>query len=723
MSSVPSVLWLIPALPLAASVLITLLGPQLLRGQSHWPCLLAIFGSFIVAALVLSAVNTATHEHESAKEALKEWQEKAAGGKPEGERPVVPEPAVTHTYFTWFSVGDPPLKDYSPTRVPYVNVGFTLRADPLSAIMAAMITFVGFLIAVFAVGYMHGEGGYPRFFAEIALFIFSMTTLVLADNFLVLYLGWEGVGVCSYLLIGFWFARPAAAAAARKAFLVTRIGDIGLMLGILLLWWQSNYRIDYDTVFQRMDQGWLPLACLLLFCGAAGKSAQFPLHVWLPDAMEGPTPVSALIHAATMVTAGVYLVARCTPLFMASQEAQFMVAGIGGFTAIFAALIALTQNDLKRVLAYSTLSQLGYMFLALGCGIRGTSSLVTFAVFAAMFHLFTHAFFKALLFLSAGSVMHSMGGVIDMRRFSGLRHKLPITHWTFLCGALALAGFPLLSGFWSKDEILAVAYHASEKSEFYGPIYLVLFVFGVVTAALTAFYTFRAYFRTFWGPLVVPPEAGSHGHGPDDAHAHGHGDPGHAPHGHEPTTAPAGHEERQGQAHESPPVMTIPLMILAVFALGVGYVLGPLTHWFEEFIAATPRFPTIADLPAEMWLMGLSSALAVGGIAVAWLMYVRVPGLPGKLAKGAQGLYQLSLNKFHVDELYDTFILKPLKVVTWFARIIDQYVIDNLVDLVGRFASLLGSLFQPVQNGLVQFYALAMVLGLTVFLLALVRSL
>jgi NADH-quinone oxidoreductase subunit L len=269
-----------------------------------------------------------------------------------------------------------------------------------------------------------------------------------------LYAGWEGVGLCSYLLIGFWFTRPAAAAAARKAFLVTRLGDVGMLLGIFLLWWGSDYRLDYDGVFNNVSGVVVPTACLLLFCGAVGKSAQFPLYVWLPDAMEGPTPVSALIHAATMVTAGVYLVARCTPLFVLAPHAQLVVASIGGFTALLAALIALTQNDLKRVLAYSTISQLGYMFLALGSATAALPALVTVGVVAAIFHLFTHAFFKALLFLSAGSVMHAMGGVIDMRRLGGLRHLMKTTHATFLCGALALAGFPLFSGFWSKDAIL-----------------------------------------------------------------------------------------------------------------------------------------------------------------------------------------------------------------------------------------------------------------------------
>ena len=318
--------------------------------------------------------------------------------------------------------------------------------------------------------------GYARFFAEFALFVFSMCMLVLAGSFLVLFVFWEGVGLCSYLLIGFWYRRPSAAAAARKAFLVNRIGDFGFLLGVLLIW-DTFGTLNYDRRPRRLRRGcsnWrlqqpgvLVGICLLLFLGAVGKSAQFPLHVWLPDAMEGPSPVSALIHAATMVTAGVYLVARCTPLFELAPAAQLVVAGIGGFTALLAALTALTQNDLKRVLAYSTVSQLGYMFLALGCGIGG-GPLLTLAVTAAMFHLFTHAFFKALLFLSAGSVMHAMGDVIDMRQFGGLRRVLPLTHWTFLCGAAALAGVPLLSGFWSKDEILLAVAAAADHAALRG---------------------------------------------------------------------------------------------------------------------------------------------------------------------------------------------------------------------------------------------------------------
>jgi NADH-quinone oxidoreductase subunit L len=593
--------------------------------------------------------------------------------------------------------------------------------------MAVMVTFIGTLIAIYSAGYMHGDEGYARFFAEVSLFIFMMTTLVLADNFALLYLGWEGVGLCSYLLIGFWFTKPSAADAARKAFLVTRIGDMGLMLGILLLWSRFGHHLDYDSIFNRvenmngagtLDSGLLTTACLLLMCGAVGKSAQFPLHVWLPDAMEGPTPVSALIHAATMVTAGVYLIARCTPLFMHAPDAQVVVATLGGITAILAATIALTQNDLKRVLAYSTLSQLGYMFLALGSGVvAGGEHLVTFAVLAAMFHLFTHAFFKALLFLSAGCVMHAMGNVIDMRRFGGLRKILPHTHWTFLCGALALTGFPLLSGFWSKDEILDAAWNAGSSGSPYRVWYIVLWVVGLITAGLTAFYTFRAYFMTFWGEERIPPEAASHhGHGQAVAHIEA------GLHHQGPTdTGPETHAHHSTGSHgyESPPVMTIPLMILAVFALGVGFVVGPWpTDFFADFVGRTPGLPRLEHEPLNWPMMLVSSLIALGGIGVAWLMYVRQPDLPGRLTDSARGLYQLSLNKFHIDELYDAMILKPLAGFTAFTRIFDLHVLDALVDLIGELPRWIGSWGRPLQNGLVQFYALAMVLGLTVFILA-----
>jgi NADH-quinone oxidoreductase subunit L len=689
MSDVYSYLWLIPVLPLLAAVVITLFGPRFLRQHSHWPCVLAIAASAVMSFGVLLTVRNDELPKNDRGEAI-----------------------TSHTYYDFFHV------DSGVEGTTRLNVGFELRADALSAIMLTTVTGIGTLIAIFAIGYMGGDPGYPRFFAEVALFIASMTLLVTGNNFVMLFVGWEGVGLCSYLLVGFWFAKPAAAAAARKAFVVNRIGDFGLLLGIFLIWVKSGYALDFDTVFatltnpETMSEGTLTAVCLLLLCGAVGKSAQVPLYVWLPDAMEGPTPVSALIHAATMVTAGVYLVARCTPLFQYAPAAQVVVGCVGGFTALFAALIALTQNDLKRVLAYSTLSQLGYMFLALGCGIRGSHDLVVFAVTAAVFHLFTHAFFKALLFLSAGSVMHAMGNVIDMRQFSGLRKVLPLTHFGFLAGSLALAGLPIFSGFWSKDEILSAAYGASQGSEPYGPIYLVLFGVGVLTAGLTAFYTFRAYFKTFWGELKLPPTAGQHGH--HDAGDHGHG------HGAKP--AAAAHHKPGTSKLESPAVMTIPLMILAVFALGVGLAVGP-TELFGHMVAKTQYFPQAVEHEPNYPVMIGSTLVVLGGIFLAWLMYVVSPALPGKLAAGMQGLYQLSLNKFYIDELYVSFIIKPVRGLAEFCRIIDAQVVDGLVDTTGEVPRLAGALFRPVQNGLLQFYALAMMLGLTVFIIALARSL
>jgi NADH-quinone oxidoreductase subunit L len=656
-------LWLIPVLPLAAAVLIAFVGPRLLREQSHWPCVLAALASCALSFLTLIAVSR--------------------------------HGAMERTYYHW-------------VNIPTLDVGFTLHADGLTAIMLVIITFIGSLIAIYSVGYMHGDPGYARFFAEIALFIFSMTGLVLANNFVLLYVFWEGVGLCSYLLIGFWFSKPSAALAARKAFLVTRLGDIGFLIAILIIWsqFQRNgqhlYSLDYATVFANVQQhrGMLVTVCFLLFCGAIGKSAQFPLHVWLPDAMEGPTPVSALIHAATMVTAGVYLVARCTPLFEHAPSVQLFVACIGCFTALLAALIAVTQNDLKRVLAYSTISQLGFMFMALGSatlarGAPDPRALVTLAVVAGIFHLFTHAFFKALLFLSAGSVMHAMGGVIDMRRFGGLRYALPRTHWTFLCGALALSAFPLITaGFWSKDQIMVAVFAASGAGHPYRAIYVVVFVVALVTAGLTAFYTFRAYFLSFWGELRVPPEAGEH-------------------------------------AHESPPVMTVPLMILAVGALGVGFVNAePWTTWLNDLLVQRIDPPLeavheeLVTGPTKIAVMFGSMVIALAGIALAGWMYALRPGLADRLAGRMQAFYQLSLNRFYLDELYNFFIVRPLAGFAEFCRIIDLYVVDGLVDIVAQVPRLFGLVFRPIQNGLTQFYALAMALGLVVFVVALLwRSL
>ncbi|MGE3806889.1 MAG: NADH-quinone oxidoreductase subunit L [Gemmataceae bacterium] len=644
-------LWLIPTFPFVGSMLIWFLGKPLLKSQSHWPCILGAIGACVVSFMVFFAVRA----------------------QPVGYQSFT-------AYYTWMQAGN-------------FDVSFSLRADALTAIMLVTVTFVGSLITIYSAGYMHGDPGYPRYFAAVSLFISAMTILVLGNNFIMLYAGWEGVGLCSYLLVGFWFAKPSAAAAARKAFLVTRLGDFGFALGILLIWAFLG-TVDYTNaegtgVFDRVHEfhgheGLLLAACLLLFCGAIGKSAQFPLHVWLPDAMEGPSPVSALIHAATMVTAGVYMVARCMPLFREVPVALAVVAGIGAISAFIAALAALTQTDLKRVLAYSTISQLGYMFLALGCAVN--EELVPIAVVAGIFHLFTHAFFKALLFLSAGSVMHAMNNIIDMRRFSGLRKLMPLTHIGFLCGALALSGFPLASGFWSKDEILGVAFEASHESPILGKYYMICFLLGLVTAGLTAFYTFRAYFLTFWGPEKIPHEAGHH-------------------------------------AHENPYVMTIPLLILGAFALFAGLVFGP-TGLFADMVTRTPGLGTIESHGLDIILMLGGTVFVLAGIGTAYWFYVARPGTADELASASPGLYELSLNKFYIDEIYDWAIVKAMTGWAVFCRIFDLHVLDGLIDLIAFIPRWLGAVFfRPIQNGLVQFYALAMVLGVTVFLVALVRAL
>ncbi len=594
---------------------------------------------------------------------------------------------------TWFAAG-------------HFKVRFVLNVDALTTIMLTMITVISTMIAVFSGGYMRGDKGFARFFAIMSLFVFSMCGLVLANNFFLLVAFWEGVGLCSYLLIGYYYEKPSAGAAARKAFLVTRLGDTGFLLGIFLLWTIGGWNTDLNLLFDhiqthRPPDGELTAACLLLFCGAVGKSAQFPLYVWLPDAMEGPTPVSALIHAATMVTAGVYLLARCAPLFALSPTAQITVSCIGGITALLAAFIALAQTDLKRILAYSTVSQLGFMFMALG-----TSGAIApeFAVGAAMFHLFTHAFFKALLFLAAGSVMHAMGGVIDVRQFGGLRKAMPITHVTFLCGAAALAGVPLLSGFWSKDLILESLTEASESTSAYTAGYYALFVVACATALLTAFYTFRAYFLTFWGPERIP--AGAHGHEE------------HAPHGSH-ADSPSG--EKAHSSYESPSSMTLPLILLSVGALFAGVVLEPFTHWFSDFLGTSPSLaqargatPARAVAHHLNWvLLTTSTVLAFVGIGLAFALYRR--GGAETAPAGLDQVYALSRNKLYVDELYYAVLVKPAEVLAFLARVFDGFL-DALSRLLAAVPRFVGGWVRPIQNGLVQFYALSMALGLAVFL-------
>jgi NADH-quinone oxidoreductase subunit L len=633
---------LILGLPLAATLLAAVFSRSVLRTAANWPLILSCAAASVLALVLLARVaDDSVHRFLS-------------------------EPV------TWFAAGR-------------VRANFAINVDPLSAIMLAMITFVSTWIAIYSSGYMKGEVGYARFFAVMGLFVFSMCGLVLANNFLLLVAFWEGVGLCSYLLIGYYFEKPSAAAAARKAFLVTRIGDTGFVLGIFLLWKLGGWHTDLTALFDYIaknppDQASLTTACLLLFCGAVGKSAQFPLYVWLPDAMEGPSPVSALIHAATMVTAGVYLLARCAPLFARCPEATLVVAWIGGLTALLAAFIALAQTDLKRILAYSTVSQLGFMFLALGT--MGPVSPV-FAVTAAIFHLFTHAFFKALLFLSAGSVMHAMGGVIDVRRFGGLRKLMPITHVTFLCGAMALAGFPLLSGYWSKDLVLESLSDAGRSQSTYSASYFVLVAVAFLTAFLTAFYTFRAYCLTFWGELRLPPEAGHH-------------------------------------AHESPGVMTIPLIVLAVGALLIGAVVEPFTHWFSGFLGQAPSLSRASSSGAGAdtihhfnWTIAIASALlALAGAGLACALYRNGAE---EVPRGLEGVHSLSGNRVYVEDLYEATIVRPVVGLSFLTKVFDGFL-DGLARLVSTVPRFLAALARPIQNGLVQFYALSMALGLVVLL-------
>jgi len=626
----------------------------------------------------------------------------------------------------------PPLP--TPNASPDFRVTIALRADPLTAVMLVTVTFVSLLVAVYSVGYMHGDPGYWRFFTYIGLFVFSMTMLVSASNFVLLYAFWEAVGLCSYLLIGFWYQKPEAAAAGKKAFLVNRVGDFGFALGIFLIWTTYGTLDFHDTMTGsgvvspgvlgewrlaepgRFAGGTVGTAiCLLLLLGACGKSAQLPLHVWLPDAMEGPTPVSALIHAATMVTAGVYMLARCGPLFAVSPDAQYVVAAVGGLTALVAAVIAFTQNDLKRILAYSTISQLGYMFLAMGVG---TAS----GTVAGMFHLVTHAFFKGLLFLGAGSVMHAMAGVIDIRRLGGLRRRMPVTCVTFLIGSLALAGVVPLAGFWSKDAILA-ALHERASGGQAAAFYQGLYWLALATAAMTAFYAFRAFFIVFLGPEKVPPEAEEH-------------------------------------PEKTSPWMAVPLVLLAVATIDVGMRLertGSLERFLERApgeegrgekgegrvwqmrrdgdaergavaiqasFSPSPLSPLPSPHSPHLQIALWSTIASVAGIALAWLMYLGPPGAKRRLGgwMEAVGLYRLSAGKFYFDQVYEVLVVWPLQGVASAAAWLDRVVIDGLVDLVGTAPRAVGALLRPTQGGLIPIYALAMIVGVLVLLGTLLAS-
>jgi NADH-quinone oxidoreductase subunit L len=576
------------------------------------------------------------------------------------------------------------------------TVDFAFYLDQLALVMLLVVTGVGFLIHVYSVGYMWDDPSYYRFFSYLNLFMFFMLTLVLANNYLVMFIGWEGVGLASYLLIGFWFTKDSATSAGKKAFIVNRIGDFGFLIALFLLIKHFG-SLNFDQVFQSVTPlgaetagaGLLTAIGILLMVGACGKSAQIPLYIWLPDAMEGPTPVSALIHAATMVTAGVYMVSRSHVIFERAPLALTVVAIIGTLTAFFAATIGVAQTDIKKVLAYSTVSQLGYMFMACGVG----------AFSAGIFHLMTHAFFKGLLFLAAGSVIHAVGGEQDMRKMGGLRTKIPWTFWTMTAGTLAIAGIPGLAGFFSKDEILWRAYQASWA----------YWLVGLITAFITSFYMFRLWFMTFFGEYRG--EAAEYGHGSQSAHdAHGH-----------------------GGVHESPRVMLIPLVILAVLSVVGGYVgvpgslggnnrfdkfLGPVFHGSAPAQNAamgekgTGEQQTEGPEPkkavsTELMFTAISVIAALLGFALAWQLYYRNPQLPAKIAASMSGAYQTLVHKYYVDEFYGALIVKPLingsTKVLW--QGVDRKIIDAAVNDAGEGAWHASDEVRHMQSGNIRSYA------------------
>jgi NADH-quinone oxidoreductase subunit L len=690
--------WLVPAFPLLGAIVAAVFG-KALGGRAHWPVVLGIAASFVTSMTLAGAIGGPAVGHGG---------ETAAHGDA-GHAAAASDAGHTTVVYRWLGVGDEITGPDGATRHE-LEVPIELRVDGLTVMMLGMVTFVATLVAIFASGYMKGDPGYARFFAEVGLFVFCMTGLVLSNNYVLTYAFWEGVGVCSYLLIGFWYRKPSAAAAAQKAFLVNRVGDVGFALAIFWMWTVSRgHDLSYTGMLSGENLEHLRAAApaallgipLLLLWAATAKSAQVPLYVWLPDAMEGPTPVSALIHAATMVTAGVYLIARSAPLVFAEPIVPAVICVIGALTAVMAAFFALTQNDLKRVLAYSTISQLGFMFMALGCGV---GDVMTLAVTAAMFHLFTHAFFKALLFLGSGSVMHAMGHVIDMRRFGGLRRRMPITAATFAIGGLALAGIIPFAGFWSKDEILlALNSAAAVSAGGYAWVYRVIFWVALGTAFLTAFYTGRAFLMTFWGPERLPsptdPEADP------DEHHHDHASDPHF-------------------GHESPPSMTLPLIVLAVCTVVVGVAFGPITGWFGDLVGRTPTWATLT--PPEHEHHGFNPAApevllgtlaGVAGLVLSWVMYGRGGEAPARLARTLRPVYEASYRKLWVDELYDAVIVKPTRFLAAVCKFLDVYLVDGLVRLVAWIPRVVGrDLIGPLQNGLVQFYAGVTALGLVALL-------
>lgn len=620
---------LIPLFPLAAFLVLGLTGSRI-KDRAHVIAVPAVVLSFVFA--------------------LSAFVEVASGS------------VISVPLYTWLLSGD-------------LDIHIGLHIDRLTAVMLLLVTGVSSLVHIYTIGYMHGDHGYARFFSYIALFTFSMLMLVLADNLLQLFIFWEAVGLCSYLLIGHWYERASACAAATKAFLVNRVGDFGFILGLLLVWYHFR-SLNYLDIFPAIHEAteltmnllgpfggiWdvsvFTLIALLLFAGAVGKSAQVPLHVWLPDAMEGPTPISALIHAATMVTAGVFMVARLAPIYNASPTAMSVVAVTGAATMVLGATIALTQTDIKRVVAYSTVSQLGYMIMACGLG----------AYASGMYHLLTHGAFKALLFLGCGSVIIALHHEQDIRHMGGLKDKLPITYWTFVVGSLALAGFPLTAGFFSKDDILVSAWSSGELGR-------ILTILGLFTALLTAFYSFRLVFVTFWGMTRV--------------------DPRHATHIHEPSRT-----------------MTTPLLILAVFSVLTGY-LGIPSFLDPVFSAGQPA---AAQHDSDGFMIMLAATgLGLFGIAAAYYAHVMNPDLPERLAGRWKTLYEASLNKWYVDELYDRLVVRStLRAAAALWKRVDVDVIDGAVNGIARGIAWGGWLLRLIQSGQTQHYALAMAMGILI---------
>lgn len=646
-------IWLIPVLPLCGFIINGLFSKYFSKKVIALIANLTIFSSFIIAVIAFIQMN-GNHN--------------------------LPESGVHNLLFSWVNVGG-------------LHINFAFQFDHLSSIMTMMVTGVGFLIHLYSVGYMAEEEGFGRYFAYLNLFMFSMLMLVLADNLMLMFVGWEGVGLCSYLLIGYYFTTETASDAGKKAFIVNRIGDFGFLIGMFLIFTlfgtlqftELKEIIVNGSYVAEMSFGLITLATLMLFVGATGKSAQIPLYVWLPDAMAGPTPVSALIHAATMVTSGVFMIVRLNFMFQLAPITLHTIAWVGGLTALFAASIGLVQNDIKKVLAYSTVSQLGYMFLALGVG----------AYVTGFFHIITHAFFKALLFLGSGSVIHAMHHAYhhagehkkdpqDIRNMGGLKKYMPKTYWTFIAATLAISGFPIWAGFFSKDEILWKTFASGNT---------VLWVIGALAAFMTAFYMFRLVFLTFHGEFK-------------------------------------GEAKEEEALHESPSTMTIPLIILGVLSTIGGLIGIPhifhipnwLEHYLEPIIANVNQIHYLHDVKMEWILMIVSVSIAAFGLLIAWLLYGKKSTVAETIANKLSYMYRLLLNKYYVDEIYDAIIISPIKKIAEMLWLfVDVVIIDGIVNLSGMLVQCFGRLYSLVQNGAIKVYAFSMLAGILILFWVILR--